>query len=299
MGISRQQALECFRSDDLVGIGMEADAVRRRLHPEGVVSYLMEHIVHCAALTGRAQEELWQEIDSAVDAGCGAIRLEGLQAVDGPAIAKFVSELRQRFPSLWIEALSVSDVLAIAAVANADLREALGSLGAAGLNSITGEGSPLATQDWINVHRAAHTVAMQTTARAVFGGGETTEQRIDFLEAVQLLQDETGGLTSFAATSAPPPNGRELDGMTAVERLKTLAIARMYLDTIPNVQAMHAGQGLKVLEMGLRFGSNDLGSLDPRSGDCVDQEEDLRRIIRDAGFQPAQRDAAYRMMFLN
>jgi len=94
--------------------------------------------------------------------------------------------------------------------------------------------------------------------------------------------------------AAEAPGGRELDGVTAVERLKTLAIGRMFLDNIENVQASGTAQGLKVLQMGLQFGGNDVGPVQLSAG----SEEDVRRIIRDAGFRPAQRDMAYRAMML-
>ena len=77
----------------------------------------------------------------------------------------------------------------------------------------------------------------------VFGGGETLEQRVDFLEAVRRLQEETGGFAAFVPVAAEAPDGRELDGVTAVERLKTLAIARMFLDNMENVQASRPGRG--------------------------------------------------------
>jgi cyclic dehypoxanthinyl futalosine synthase len=103
-----------------------------------------------------------------------------------------------------------------------------------------------------------------------------------------------GGFAAFVAVAGEAPNGRELDGVTAVERLKTLAIARMFLDGIENVQ-VGAGQGLKVLQTALRFGANDAGWV-TRGGAS---EEDVRRVIRDAGFRPVQRDAAYRAMMLS
>ena len=109
------------------------------------------------------------------------------------------------------------------------------------------------------------------------------------------LQEETGGFTAFVPMAADAPGGRDLDGVTAVERLKTLAIARMFLDNVENMQAIRAGHGLKVLQTGLRFGGNDVGPVAEGAG----SEEDVRRIIRDAGFRPAQRDAVYRAMFLN
>ena len=108
------------------------------------------------------------------------------------------------------------------------------------------------------------------------------------------------------SVAAEAPGGRELDGATAVERLKMLAISRMFLENIENVQSSRAGQGLKVLQMGLRFGGNDVGSVMLEenvvraacTSNCTTEEE-LRRIIRDAGFKPVQRDTLYRTMFLN
>jgi cyclic dehypoxanthinyl futalosine synthase len=137
----------------------------------------------------------------------------------------------------------------------------------------------------------------------VFGVGESMAQRIDHLEILRNLQEQTGGFTSFtplahqagsAPFDAPEP--------TAVEYLKTLAISRLYLDNIENLQGSWATQGLKVLQMGLRFGGNDVGSvlLEERfakPGGAT--EEELRRIIREAGFKPAQRDTLYRTLYLN
>lgn len=211
MGISREQAIECLRSDDLIGLGMEADAVRRRLHPEGVATY----VVDC-------------------------------EVEPGPVLADFAG-----------------------------------------------------TAEWVAAHRAAHGRGERTTARMVFGGDETPEQRADVLEAVRALQQETGGFAAFVPVAAPAANGRQLDSVTAVERLKMLAVARMFLDNIENIQADGVAtgiDGLKVLQTALRFGANDLGAVDAESGRS---EEDLRRIIRDAGLRPAERDAAYRAMMLS
>lgn len=208
MGISRQQALECLKSDDLVGLGMEADAVRRRLHPEGVATYVVEN-----------------------------------EAQYGPGSEKI--------------------------------------------------------GEWIAAHRAAHGEGKQTTARMLFGAGETLEQRVDFLEAARLLQQETGGFAAFVPVAARSANGRQLDSITAVERLKMLAVSRMFLDNIENLQAdgvANGIEGLKVLQTALRFGANDLGAV---NGNAGRSEEDLRRIIRDAGLRPAERDAAYRAMMLS
>jgi cyclic dehypoxanthinyl futalosine synthase len=139
---------------------------------------------------------------------------------------------------------------------------------------------------------------MQTTATMTFGSGETFEHRITHLEAVRQLQEETGGFASYT----PLTSQQATDGVeepTAVEYLKTLAITRMYLDNVRNVQSNLETQGLKVLQVGLRFGGNDAGSILHAKGPSAATEEQVRQVIRDAGFRPVQRDALYRTMFLN
>jgi cyclic dehypoxanthinyl futalosine synthase len=319
MGISREQALDCFRSDDLVGIGMEADAVRRRLHPEGVVSYAIEGSIDCAAVMDVGTQAgngsavgcmhlLFDEIAATVEMGSTGVRLvyragRGEMAGGIEWLEGLLRGIKQRFPSIWIEALPAAEVMAIARGCGLGLRETIARLRDAGLDSICGDGVDLAladepgrctVQEWVEVHRVAHGLGMRTAAGMVFGSGETSTQRVDFLEAVERLQEETGGFAAFVPVTAAAPGGRELDGVTAVERLKTLAIARMFLDNIENLQACGSAQGLKVLQMGLRFGANDVGPAEGGDG----SEEDLRRIIRDAGFKPAQRDMVYRTMFL-
>jgi cyclic dehypoxanthinyl futalosine synthase len=332
MGISRQQALECLRSNDLIGIGMEADAVRRRLHPEGVVSYAIEGAIDCAALATGARVEgnageasldgLYKKIAGTVELGSTGVRLRG--GVGGPgsqskassigSFEAFVRGIRRRFPALWIEGPSATEIVALAAGCGLDLRQTIARLGDAGLDSITRDDAQTQCSgaEWIAVHRAAHGLGLRTVATLRFGAGETLEQRVDFLAAVRQLQEETGGFAAFVPVAAEAASGRELDAVTAVEQLKTLAVARVFLDNIENVQWSGGAQGLKVLQMGLRFGANDAGSVTPQGigakagfGENAAAatnhatEEDIRRIIRDAGFQPVQRDTSYRMMFLN
>jgi len=297
MGISREQALDCFRSDDLVGIGMEADAVRRRLHPEGVVSYVVGGRVDCAGPAGAME----CAIGDAIELGATGVRVAGMggmgiAAMEMERLEAWLRGARRRFPAIWMEGLT-AEVARLAKRCGLAVGEAVARLQSAGLDSIAGDGVDLVggnVGEWVEVQRAAHGLGMRTRAAMVFGAGETLEQRVDFLEAVRQLQGETGGFAAFVPVAADAPNGRELDGVTAVERLKTLAIARMFLDGIENVQ-VGAGQGLKVLQTALRFGANDAGWVTPGGA----SEEDVRRVIRDAGFKPAQRDAAYRAMMLS
>ena len=167
----------------------------------------------------------------------------------------------------------------------------------AGLDSLGGVEPEVANEDWIRVQRVAHAAGMRTTARIVFGAGESFEERTAQFEAVRRLQEETGCFAALAPVSFHAVGGRELDETTAVEYLKTLAVARMFVDNIENLQAEWTTQGLKVLQTALRFGANDMGSVRAeRPG--VATEEELRRLIRDAGFRPAERDMLYRAMML-
>jgi cyclic dehypoxanthinyl futalosine synthase len=244
---------------------------------------------------------LFDEIGETIEMGGTGVRL--VCGVDLAIIARIecfeglLRGIKQRFPNIWIEGLSAAEIRSIGAGLGLGLRETIERLMDAGLDSIAGDGAGLvggSVEEWLEVHRVAHGLGMRTVAGITFGSGETLEQRVEFLEAVRRLQEETGGFAVFAPVAAEAPGGRELDGVTAVERLKTLAIARMFLDNIENVQACGSVQGLKVLQMGLRFGANDVGLVGLEGG----SEEDVRRIIRDAGFMPAQRDMAYRAMML-
>jgi cyclic dehypoxanthinyl futalosine synthase len=166
------------------------------------------------------------------------------------------------------------------------------------------------TSEWMDVHRTAHQLGMRTTATMMFGCGETIEQRMNHFDLVRELQEETGGFTAFIPWTFQRENtslGRFVkEEATGVEYLKTLAISRLYLANILNVQSSWVTQGLKTCQVGLKFGGNDVGSIMIEEN-VVSQagarnhasEEDLRRIIRDAGFVPKQRDTLYRTYFLN
>jgi cyclic dehypoxanthinyl futalosine synthase len=316
MGISRNEALDCFRSDDLIGIGMEADAVRRRLHPEGVVSYSIDgRVTYTEAAAGAGFDQLCSQISHIVAMGGHGVMLHG-EVTPALTIAWYdglFRNIKKRFPSIWLHSLSATEILAIAAQSEATIQDTIARLHEAGLDSIPGDDAGIlddAVQEgtrkwtsaaWLSVHRAAHKLGMQTTATMTFGCGETREHRVNHLEAVRGLQQETNGFASFTPWSFAPKAAsvQGFEEATAVEYLKTLAISRMYLDNIENVQSNLETQGLKVLQVGLRFGGNDVGSTMLAEGANAATEEQLRQVIRDAGFKPVQRDTTYRTMFLN
>lgn len=348
MSLTKEQALNMFRSDDLIGIGMEADAVRRKLHPEGVVTYIIdrninytnyctEYCTFCAfyrPLKGPKSKEgyildfetIYDKIRETVELGGTGVLMQGGLHPDLKIgwHEQMLRGIKQRFPRVHLHCYSASEIIAIAEYSGLTIRDTILKLRDAGLDSIPGGGAEILddevrykiarlkclTDDWLNVHRTAHQIGMRTTATMMFGVGEQFEHRINHLQRIYDLQEETGGFTAFIPWTFQPANtalgGRHWDEATAVEYLKTLAISRLYLSNFKNVQSSWVTQGLKVCQLGLRFGGNDVGSVMLEENvvkaagvsNCTTEEE-LRRIIRDAGFRPAQRDTLYRSYFLN
>ena len=285
MGLTREQALECFASDDLIGIGMEADAVRRRLHPEGVVSYALN------AYVDAAQASVEVTAAEAIDRGATGVVLFGFAVPLKSKVEAVLLAFCKAAPELRLGMLE-SEVAALVGVS--DPGETLKRFKQGGLAWMEGDG---ARNSSVRLHRAAHAAGLSSVASLRFGADERLEDRTAWLEEFQQLQAETGGVRAFSLRSAAAPSGRELDDPTAVEYLKMLAICRMVLDNVDTIEANWEQQGLKVLQMALRFGANDAGSLMGRGAQA--SEEEVRRLIRDAGFNPVQRDSLSTAMFFN
>ena len=323
MGLSRAEALDRFASHDLIGIGMEADAMRRELHPEGVVSYAIDREIDVAdALRGEDLSAVYARVRETVEMGGSGVLMRGGagHGLKVEAFERLLAGVKERFPEVWLHCFSATEVLAMAEHSGLSVEETLRRLKGAGLGSFPGRDAAILedgvrrrgtrmtcrSADWLRVHRVAHGLGIRTTASMRFGMGESLEQRVDHLEALRALQEETGGFTSFTPLAADAKHlaasGRDWEEPTSVEYLTTLAVCRMMLDNVANVQASWENQGLKVVQMALRFGGNDVGSVGLEAGPGGPSqgatEEELRRIIRDAGFRPAQRDQVYGVMYL-
>jgi cyclic dehypoxanthinyl futalosine synthase len=348
MSLTKQQALDLYRSDDLIGVGMEANALRRKLHPDGVVTYIIdrninytnyctEYCTFCAfyrPLKGPKAKEgyildletIYDKIRETVELGGTGVLMQGGLHPDLKIEwhEQLMRGIKQRFPKVHLHCYSASEILAIAEYSQLSLLDTISRLRDAGLDSIPGGGAEILddevrykiarlkclTNDWLSVHRTAHQLGMRTTATMMFGVGENYEHRVNHLQCLYDLQEETGGFTAFIPWTFQPANtalgGRHWDEATAVEYLKNLAISRLYLSNFQNVQSSWVTQGLKVCQLGLQFGGNDVGSVMLEENvvraagvtNCTTEEE-LRRIIRDAGFKPVQRDTLYRTYFLN
>ncbi|MCP5120314.1 MAG: dehypoxanthine futalosine cyclase, partial [bacterium] len=298
--MKRSEALDLFASDDLVGIGMAADQVRRRLHPEGVVTYIIDRNINytnfcteycsfCAFYRPLGHEEgyilptevILEKIQETVDLGGTGILMQGglHPELKIEWYEDLLRAIKARFPEVWLHCFSSPEIQNIANVSGLSLRDTIARLRDAGLDSIPGGGAEIldddvrhkiarlkcSSQEWVDVHRTAHSLGMRTTATMMFGCGETIEQRMNHLDIVREIQEDTGGFTAFIPWTFQPENtalGRKVpEESTAVEYLKTLAISRLYLENFLNVQSSWVTQGLKTCQIGLRFGGNDVGSI--------------------------------------
>jgi cyclic dehypoxanthinyl futalosine synthase len=345
MDISRQQALDMLRSDDLLGIGMEADALRRRLHPDNVVTYIVdrninytnfctEYCTFCAfyrpldSAEGYIQpmESIYQKIDETLAlGGTGVLMQGGLHPhLKMDYYENLLSSIKRRYPKLHLHCFSAPEIINISEVSNLTLRETIQRLMDAGLDSIPGGGAEIlddevrkriarlkcVSAEWVEVHRTAHQLGLRTTATMMFGCGETFEHRVNHLETVRQLQEETGGFTAFIPWIFQRANTSlgsfVKEEATSTDYLKTLAVSRLYLDNIENIQASWLTPGLKICQIALRFGGNDVGSIlieenVVSAAGCrnTTNEPELRRMIADAGYRPVKRDTLYRTFFLN
>jgi cyclic dehypoxanthinyl futalosine synthase len=271
------------------------------------------------------KEVIFEKIQETVDLGGTGLLMQGGLHPDLKIewYEDLFRSIKDRF-TIHLHCLSAPEITNIAEVSGLSLRDTIARLRDAGLDSIPGGGAEIlddavrhrisrlkcGTNEWMDVHRTAHQLGMRTTATMMFGCGETIEQRMNHFDLIRNLQEETGGFTAFIPWTFQRENtslGRFVkEEATGVEYLKTLAISRLYLENFLNVQSSWVTQGLKTCQVGLRFGGNDVGSIMIEEN-VVSQagarnrasEEDLRRIIRDAGFIPKQRDTLYRAYFLN
>jgi cyclic dehypoxanthinyl futalosine synthase len=343
--MTRHEATDLFRSDDLIGIGMAADAVRRKLHPHGIVSYIIDRNINytnfcteycsfCAFYRPMGHAEgyihshdvIFEKIQETLDLGGTGILMQGGLHPDLKIewYEDLLRAIKDRFPQIWCHCFSAPEIVNIAKVSDLNIRDTIARMRDAGLDSIPGGGAEIldndvrrrisrlksSTDDWVEVHRTSHALGLRTTATMMFGCGETVEQRMNHFDLVRRIQEDTGGFTAFIPWSFQRENtslGRFIkEEATGVEYLKTLAISRLYLDNILNIQSSWVTPGLKTCQVGLRFGGNDVGSImieenvvSAAGAHHRATEEELRRLIRDAGFIPKQRDTLYRTYFLN
>jgi len=345
MRVTPAQALDLLRSDDLIGIGREADAVRKRLHPGNVITYQIDRNINytnfcteycsfCAfyrpvrSSQGYVQplESIYQKIDETLALGGTGILMQGGLHPDLKMdyYENLLTSIKRRYPHVHLHCFSAPEILNMAEICGLTIRDTISRLRDAGLDSIPGAGAEILddevrfriarlkcrTEEWLEVHRTAHQLGLRTTATMMFGVGETLQHRVNHFDRIRQLQEESGGFTSFIPWFFQRENTSlgafVKEEATAVDYLKVLAVSRLYLDNVLNVQASWLTPGHKICQIALRFGANDVGSIlieenVVNAAGCknTSTEEDLRYLIADAGFRPIKRDTLYRTYFLN
>jgi cyclic dehypoxanthinyl futalosine synthase len=337
--LDRAAALWLLTKAELLDLGKLADGVRRRMHPERRVSFVVDRNVNytnvcttkcrfCAFYRDAADPEayvlsnaqIFSKVQELVDHGGTQLLMQG-GLHPGLGIEWFEDlfrQLRQRYPSVQIHSLSPAEITHIAKISGLSMPDCLKRLQRAGLQSLPGGGAEILVdavrqeispdkigwQDWAAVMREAHGLGMPTTATMMFGAGERAEDVVEHLFRVRELQAELGGFTAFIPWSYQPGNtalgGEQASG---VEYLKVLALARVVLDNVPNIQASWVTQGARMAQIALFFGANDLGGTMLEENVVAAAGVDFRlsqaeivELARGAGFRPVRRTTTYHVL---
>jgi len=335
--LTSDEGVALLQSYDLPAIGAAADAVTRRLHPEEFRTYNIDRNINytnaCTAICDFCAfyrppdhpdvyvlpiETLLQKIAETVDLGGDQILLQGglHPKLSLEWYEDMLRSIKSQFPQVNVHGFSPPEIHHFTKIAKLPLQTVLERLRDAGLGSLPGGGGEILvdrvrkkitrgkvlTDDWLNVMRVWHQLGGRSTATMMFGHVETLAERIEHLDRVRQLQDETGGFTAFICWTFQPDN-TDMDHIPpagAFEYLRTQAVSRLYLDNVPNIQSSWVTQGEKVGQLALMFGANDMGSLMIEENVVSEAGtvhhlslEAIRGCITNVGYTPRQRNVFY------
>jgi cyclic dehypoxanthinyl futalosine synthase len=336
--ITPEEALELF-SWDIIQLGNAGDMRRKLAFPMETVGFIIDRIINftniceaaCAfcAFHARANliepyevtlDDIYLKIEELVAAGGTQVMLQGGLHPDYTlnTYIDMVTSVKKRFPDIYLHSFSPSEIVHISRKSSLVIHDVVKALKSAGLDSIPGASDLLvdrirnkvspkkATVDeWREVMRAIYRNDMMSSSTMTYGMGETDKEKIAHLKVLRDIQDETGILKAFIPWSFSPPNTRMEDTLpaTGIDYLKILAIARIFLDNITYIQAGWLTEGLKLAQIALTMGANDMGGvlmeevvvratgIKTRTND-----KELIHIIQNAGKIPVQRDSRYQVI---
>ena len=333
--IDGHEALILFSHASLLTLGDYADRIRRRLHTDPAVTYVVDRNINytnvclsgcrfCAFYRGPdhpeafvlSEDSLAQKIEETIQLGGTQILLQGGMHPD-LFLSDIVSLLRfikNRF-DIHVHGFSPPEIVDLAQKETLSVRAVIQVLIDAGLGSIPGGGAEIlvdrvrrqvspnkcTADQWLDVMRTAHGLGLRTTATMMFGHVETVAEVITHLLKLRALQDETGGFTAFIPWTFQPQNTRiDVQPATSLEYLRILALSRIVLDNVDNIQASWVTQGAKIAQMALAFGANDFGSTMIEENVVAAAgvnfrlpEKEIIRLIENAGYIARQRDCFY------
>lgn len=332
--ITGDEFVQLYAEADLYQLGFAADAIRRKKHPQPVVTYVIDRNINytdicisackfCAFFKAPEEEggillsneELKRKILETQELGGTQILLQGGLHPDKPL--EFYEDMVRfmKTTGIHIHGFSPPEICHFAELSKLSTVAVLERLMAAGLDSMPGGGAEIlsdrvrdslaprkcSADRWIAVMEEAHNLGMRTTATMMFGHIETIEERLEHLQRLRDLQDRTGGFTAFIPWPFQPDNtalalAAEIKKTSGFSYLRMLALSRIFLDNFDNIQASWVTQGPKIAQISLFFGANDFGSTMIEENVVAAAgvhfrltEEEIQRLVRDAGFEPRQR----------
>ncbi|HHT9140907.1 MAG TPA: aminofutalosine synthase MqnE [Candidatus Tripitaka californicus] len=334
-----EEAVRLYGSNDLLLLGQMANTVKERKSGNKVYYIVNRHINYTNVCKNRCRfcafskeenqaggytmsvEEVLEKAEGVVEQGATEVHVVGgLHPHLGlDYYLKMLSRLHEKFPSVHLQAFTAVEVAHIAQRAGLSVRDTLKELAQAGLDSLPGGGaevfSPrirkelcpdkLSGEDWLTVMRQAHGLGLRSNATMLYGHLETPIERIRHLLALRDLQDETGGFMSFIPLAFHSDNTflQGLPRTTADLDLRTLAISRLLLDNFPHIKAFWVMLGVKLAQVSLSFGVDDIDGtviqekITHSAGADTPEElsvGEIVRLIEEAGREPVERDTLYR-----
>ncbi len=318
-------------------LGKLAQIQRYRLHPEKIVTYVVDRNINytnicisyckfCAFYRAPNSkdgyllsfEEIAKKIEETIALGGYQILLQGgiNPDLDLEYFERLFTFIKNRYPQIHLHALSPPEIIYLSKSSGLSVDEVLKRLIKAGLDSIPGGGAEIlvdrvrkilspnkaTSEEWLYVMERAHLLGLKTTATMMFGHIETDEEILEHLFKIRNLQEKTKGFTAFIPWTFQPKNTAlsHLPKAGAVRYLQVLAISRIVLHNIPNIQVSWVTQGPQVAQLALEFGGNDFGSTMIEENVVASagvshrlSEEELRAYIREAGYIPKRRKMDY------
>jgi cyclic dehypoxanthinyl futalosine synthase len=334
--LSFDEGVRLHESASLFDLGQAADARRRQLHPSGVVTYIIDRNVNYTnACTTACQfcnfyrppgdarvhtltrDELACKLQETINLGGIQVLLQG--GINPELGLTYYEDLFRWMKAnfrIAIHGLSPEEIRYLAERERLTITTVLERLVAAGLDSVPGGAAEILDDEirrrvsphkcsvatWLDVMRQAHRLGLRTTATMVFGFGEKAHHILGHFDKLRALEDETAGFTAFICWSFQA-EGTKLplhDDTSATRYLRTLALARLYLDNFPNLQVSWVTMGPAIAQVALRFGGNDFGSamieenVVAQAGAVFKlSTDDIEASIRAAGFEPRRRNMRY------
>jgi cyclic dehypoxanthinyl futalosine synthase len=338
--LTPDDGLRILESHDLVAIGVAADAVTKRLHPESYRTFNIDRNINytnvCSAVCDFCaffrrpkspegyvldKETIYKKIEETVALGGDQILMQGGMNPELPLewYEDLLRSLKEKFPQVNLHCFSPPEIHALHKLSRLPVKTVLERLKQAGLGSLPGGGGEILvdrvrkemtrgkclTDEWLNVCREWHQLGGKGSATMMFGHIETLAERIEHLERLRQLQDETHGFTAFICWTFQPDNTEmaNIPPVGSFEYLKTQAVARLYLDNFPNIQSSWVTQGEKIGGLALNFGANDMGSLMIEENVVAEAGtvhhltlDTIKRLIRETGYTPRQRNVYYELI---